>query len=409
VAGQPSDDRPWDSSTNRAIDGSQESSAPGSEALGDDQTLADRDQTLAEADQTGSDGDQSVSDDDQAAADCDQEASDRDLVHGGDSDTHDITRDIRDRSAQKRQHGAQQRVDTGADRDAVAQARDRTAAARDKAAALRDRQLSALARAEAAALRDRELASREAAVGDDGRAATSAEIVARAEEVRRAAAADRAAAVEGRARAALAREQAALDREQAARDRLRARAEREALRHQLAIAETDALTGARTRAPGLADLDHEIARARRTMEPLAVAYVDIVGLKAENDTHGHGAGDALLRCAVHAIRGHLRSYDVIVRVGGDEFLCVMSGATIEDARQRFDAVHAALAAEPDPCEIKVGFAALAPLDSAAELIERADADLSKPATWGSAGRFPNRGGRAGVRGARGSATRQRRG
>jgi diguanylate cyclase (GGDEF)-like protein len=156
---------------------------------------------------------------------------------------------------------------------------------------------------------------------------------------------------------------------------LRARAERDALRHQLEIAETDPLTGARARAPGLADLDHEIDRARRTTELLAVAYVDIVGLKAENDTYGHGAGDALLQRAVDAIRGHLRSYDVIVRIGGDEFLCVMSGATIEDARQRFAAVHAALAADSDPCEIRVGFAALAPGDSAAELIARADADL----------------------------------
>jgi two-component system cell cycle response regulator len=173
----------------------------------------------------------------------------------------------------------------------------------------------------------------------------------------------------------LAREQAALDREQAARDRLQARAEREALRHQLAIAETDPLTGTRMRARGLADFDQEIDRARRTTNELAIAYVDIVGLKAENDTHGHGAGDALLQRAVHAIRGQLRSYDMIVRVGGDEFLCVMSGATIEDARQRFAAVHTQLATDPDPCEIKVGFAALAREDSAAELIERADADL----------------------------------
>ena len=167
--------------------------------------------------------------------------------------------------------------------------------------------------------------------------------IQRAEENQRGAAADRAAAVESRARAALAREQAALDREQAARDRAHARAERDALLARLAIAETDPLTGTRTRAPGLADLDHEIDRARRTTNVLALAYVDVVGLKAENDARGHAAGDALLQRAVRAIRGHLRSYDTIVRVGGDEFVCVMSGATIEDARQRFDAIHDALA------------------------------------------------------------------
>jgi diguanylate cyclase (GGDEF)-like protein len=86
------------------------------------------------------------------------------------------------------------------------------------------------------------------------------------------------------------------------------------------IAEADPLTGARTRAPGLADLDHEIDRARRTTDLLAVAHADIVGHTAENDNHGHAAGDALLQRAVRAIRAHLRSCDMIVRIGGDEFL-----------------------------------------------------------------------------------------
>jgi diguanylate cyclase (GGDEF)-like protein len=229
-----------------------------------------------------------------------------------------------------------------------------------------------LARAEAAAQRDRD---RDRSVREPDAADDRAAITRRAEESQRRAAADRAAAVEARTLAALAREQAALDREQAARDRLHARAERDALLAQLAIAETDPLTGTRTRAPGLADLDREIDRARRTTSLLALAYVDVVGLKAENDARGHAAGDALLQRAVHAIRGHLRSYDTIVRVGGDEFVCVMSGATIEDARQRFDAIHHALAGDRNPCEITVGFAALTPQDSATELIARADADL----------------------------------
>ena len=76
-----------------------------------------------------------------------------------------------------------------------------------------------------------------------------------------------------------------------------------ALLRQLAASETDALTGARTRAAGLADVDHEIDRARRTSGVLSLAYIDVVGLKAANDERGHAAGDALLqrvsaRCAV---------------------------------------------------------------------------------------------------------------
>lgn len=83
------------------------------------------------------------------------------------------------------------------------------------------------------------------------------------------------------------------------------------------------------------------------------------------------------RCqrAVDAIRGHLRSYDLIVRIGLDEFLSVISGARIEDARRRFGDIQTTLAAGPDRCEIKVGFAALEAEDNAAELIKRADAEL----------------------------------
>jgi diguanylate cyclase (GGDEF)-like protein len=244
---------------------------------------------------------------------------------------YDFKRDVRVRSAQRRRQTALRRIEAAAARDAVAHERD----------------LAALARDQAAALRDRELTSRDAAE----------------------------ALAEVRARAGDDREQAGRDREHAARDRVEAQADREALLRQLAIAETDALTGTRTRAAGLAELDHEIDRARRTTGLLVVAYVDVVGLKAVNDEHGHAAGDALLQHAVRAIRRHLRSYDLIIRVGGDEFLCVMSGATIQDARQRFEAVQAGLAADVDPSEIKVGFAELAPEEGVAELIERADGEL----------------------------------
>ena len=75
------------------------------------------------------------------------------------------------------------------------------------------------------------------------------------------------------------------------------------------------------------------------------------------------------------IRTHLRSYDSITRLGGDEFLCVMSGTTIEEGRARFTAIQDRLAGDPDPCEIRVGFAALQPDDTAADLIQRADRDM----------------------------------
>jgi diguanylate cyclase (GGDEF)-like protein len=323
------------------------------------EALTDSEQTRSDSEQTASDRDQTAADSDQAAADSDQAASDRDLVHGGDARVHDLTREIRDRSAQQRHSGAKSRVEAAAARDAIAHARDLMASDRDQAAERRDR----------------ELAARDLSWAEEARAVTNQDIALQAAEIRGRNAANRAAAAEGRARAAADRSQAARDREQAARDRLQAQADREALLHQLAIAETDALTGARTRGAGLADLDHELDRARRTTAQLVVAYVDVVGLKAVNDQRGHAAGDALLQLVVDEIRARLRSYDLIVRLGGDEFLCVMSDATMEGARERFGAVQAGLEARSDRASIKIGLAAFVPEESAAELIQRADAEL----------------------------------
>jgi diguanylate cyclase (GGDEF)-like protein len=348
-----SDDRAVDS-RNNATEGPSEEAALDSEAHEDDQARADRDQSLLDADQTGSDNDQTAAGRDQAAADSDQAASDRDLAAGGDREVHRRSREARDRSAQQRQYSAQARLETATSRDQVARTRDLTASARERAAELRDRGL---------AMNDPD------SPGDRG------ENVRQAADDRRRAAGERAAAAEARARAAVDREQAARDREQATRERRQAQTDRDELLRQLATAQTDGLTGTRARATGLEAVDQEVDRAHRTMAPLVVAYIDVVGLKAVNDAHGHAAGDALLQRAVHAIRTHLRSYDLIVRIGGDEFLCVMSGASIVDAHQRFNVIQSALAADSDGCEIKVGFASLAAEDSAAELIRRADADL----------------------------------
>jgi diguanylate cyclase (GGDEF)-like protein len=226
---------------------------------------------------------------------------------------------------------------------------DQTAADSDQAAADGDQEASDQYRA--AAQQDRELASRDAARTVEAVEPAAAEILRRATENRARATADAVTAAEGRSRAAADRAQAARDREQSARDRLQAQVDREELLRQLAVAETDVLTGACTRGPGLADLNHEIDRARRTTGLLVVAYVDVVDLKGVNDAQGHAAGDDMLQRVVRTIRTHLRSYDLIIRLGGDEFLCVLSGSTAEDARERFDAVQATLASPSEPFEL----------------------------------------------------------
>jgi diguanylate cyclase (GGDEF)-like protein len=374
VAGSTSGDRPVDSS-NGEVEGQHKSIRPAPEACADEQSLAQRDQTIEDAEQTGSDSDQTLSDTDQTtsdsdqtsserdqlAADRDQAAADRDLAAGVDPMVHEASRDIRERTSRERDRSARARVAAADQRDSIAHARDLAAVARDQAADARD-----------LALQQQDLAFDQLGGAS---AISGAEILARASAQRKRAADHRAQAAEHRAMAARDRTAAAEDREQAARERLQALADRELLARELVIAETDPLTGARTRAAGLIDLDHELDRCRRTSGLLVVAYIDVVGLKTVNDTNGHGAGDELLQRVVSLVRGHLRPYDLVIRLGGDEFLCAMSNMTLTDARQRFTSLAVDLAAAPGPGAIRTGFAEFAPDQLATELIARADSEL----------------------------------
>ena len=74
-----------------------------------------------------------------------------------------------------------------------------------------------------------------------------------------------------------------------------------------------------------------MARAQRTEASLCMAIVDIDHFKAYNDTHGHLAGDAVLRECAIAWDAQLRGADSIVRFGGEEFLVVMPDCGIDEA------------------------------------------------------------------------------
>ena len=87
----------------------------------------------------------------------------------------------------------------------------------------------------------------------------------------------------------------------------------------MTAAATDELTSTWTRAFGLAQVSHELERARRLGAKLVIAFLDVDGLKNVNDNHGHLAGDALLRLVGETLRANVRPYDVLVRYGGDEF------------------------------------------------------------------------------------------
>jgi diguanylate cyclase (GGDEF)-like protein len=122
-------------------------------------------------------------------------------------------------------------------------------------------------------------------------------------------------------------------------------------------------------------LERELERARRTGEGLVVAFVDVDGLKQVNDTEGHLAGDALLIAVADSLRACLRSYDLVMRFGGDEFVCALPNSSLEQVRGRFGEVSRFLGACPAAGSITVGLAELGDGDRAEDLVRCADADL----------------------------------
>lgn len=90
-------------------------------------------------------------------------------------------------------------------------------------------------------------------------------------------------------------------------------------------------------------LDHEFDRSLRTHEPVSVCMFDLDHFKAVNDTHGHQAGDAVLRRLAMILRETAREVDVLGRYGGEEFIAVLPGTELHDAAVFAERVRTAVA------------------------------------------------------------------
>jgi len=103
---------------------------------------------------------------------------------------------------------------------------------------------------------------------------------------------------------------------------------------------TDPLTGILNRRGFTEAANRELERARRYGRPLALAYVDVRGLKTVNDSEGHGAGDDLLRATARLLTDSARENDVVGRLGGDEMGLLLVEQTPEGAQAATQRIEA---------------------------------------------------------------------
>jgi GGDEF domain-containing protein len=129
--------------------------------------------------------------------------------------------------------------------------------------------------------------------------------------------------------AALQRSEVDLERRVAARtgelEALNAKL-RENERQLQALAHTDALTGLANRLLLDARLEQSMQHARRSHGQVALLMVDLDHFKAINDSRGHAIGDEVLRAIAERLRAAVREVDTVARIGGDEFVVVLSSS-----------------------------------------------------------------------------------
>jgi diguanylate cyclase len=161
----------------------------------------------------------------------------------------------------------------------------------------------------------------------------------------------------------------------------------DALRQNLtqiaAASETDALTGAHNRLSFDVALQRMIDRYAISGTRFAVLFCDLDNFKGINDRYGHQIGDRVLVSFVLECRDYFRSQDLVARYGGDEFMLILPGAPLPRARKRAAAFCKRVAGKTFTLEgrkadevlaftVSIGVTAVAPDDTLATLIGRAD-------------------------------------
>lgn len=151
------------------------------------------------------------------------------------------------------------------------------------------------------------------------------------------------------------------------------------LREDVAQSSRDALTGLPNHRTFHETLRREVSHARRHERELAVVVIDIDDFRAVNQAHGHQAGDAILTEVAARIAGTLRSEDVLARIGGEEFACLLPStggqAAWRAAERARQAIEGAPFADVGPVTISAGVCDLSLTQDEDELVRLADGAL----------------------------------
>ena len=156
---------------------------------------------------------------------------------------------------------------------------------------------------------------------------------------------------------------------------------KEKLDYSLEMAVTDALTGLHNRRYMAGQLQAMVDRAGHGGDSVAVLVMDIDHFKAVNDGFGHDAGDEVLREFAVRLATNVRAIDLPCRLGGEEFVVVMPGASLEAASRVADRIRRDIEGQPFPImggaesltvTVSIGVAASVPGDTPEGLLKRAD-------------------------------------
>ena len=148
----------------------------------------------------------------------------------------------------------------------------------------------------------------------------------------------------------------------------------------------DALTGVYNRRHFDERLTHECATARRHKRPLSLLLIDVDDFKSINDSHGHTAGDAVLRGIAQTLRDGLRSEDLPFRYGGEEFALLLRETDLAGAVRLAERLRKRVERTPFPTgehmgpphlsiTISVGVTTFSGSVTDRELVKKADAGL----------------------------------